>query len=164
MRSILFTNTCKNNMKLSFKKLFNFSFVSRYRLSLIFYMSVCWTIVDLVMVITRQKPTYYTIASAIALRSILVFIMSLGIGYLLIFKLRRMYRNRPLAISFLFRSTILLIAAYIINFITHTANIMFTLHLGMLDALHKYAQDATNIGWITQKLLYWLALFVLTQL
>ncbi len=116
------------------------------------------------MVLTRPEPTYYSFASAIALRSFLLFIMSLGIGYLLIFKLRRMFRNRPLAVSFFYRSSILLVAAYVINFIIHTANIIATLHYTVFDALHKYAQDATDIRWITQKMLYWMVLFVLTQL
>jgi len=154
----------RKNMKLSLKKLLNFSFVSRYRFSLIFYMSVCWTVVDLVMVLTRPQPTYYSIASAIALRSFLVFVMSLVIGYLLVFKLRRMFRHRPLVISFFLRSSILLVAAYIINFITHTANIIFTLHYSVLNALQKYAADATHAGWLMQKILYWMVLFVLTQL
>ena len=151
-------------MKFSFKKLFNFTFVSKYRFSLIFYISVCWTIIDLIMVLTRQEPDYYSFSSALALRSILLFIMSLGIGYLLIFKLRRMFRNRPLVVSFLFRSGILLIAAYIINFIIHTTNIIVNLHLSVPDALSKYANDATDFGWITRKILYWMLLFVLTQL
>ena len=151
-------------MKFFFKKLFNFSFVSKYRFSLIFYISVCWTILDLIMVLTRQEPAYYSFDSAIALRSILLFIMSLGIGYLLIFKLRLMFRNRPLAVGFFLRSSILLVAAYIINFIIHTTNIIVNLHLSVPDALHKYATDATDLGWITRKILYWMILFVLTQL
>lgn len=151
-------------MKLSVKKLFNFSFVSKYRFSLIFYISVCWTIIDLIMVLTRQEPDYSSLSSAIALRSILLFIMSLGIGYLLIFKLRRRFRNRPLVVSFFLRSSVLLVAAYIINFIIHTTNIIVNLHLSVPDALQKYATDATDLGWITRKVLYWMLLFVLTQL
>lgn len=116
------------------------------------------------MVLTRQEPAYYSIASAIALRSILLFIMSFGIGYLLIFKLRRMFRHKPLVVSFFYRSSILLVAAYIINFIIHTTNIILTLHLSVFDSLKKYADDATNIAWLTQKILYWMVLFVLTQI
>lgn len=150
-------------MKLSLKKTFNFSFVNRYRFSLIFYISLCWTIIDLVMVLTRPDPAYYSFASAIALRSFLLFIMSLGIGYLLIFKLRRMFRDRPLVVSFFYRSSILIVAAYIINFIIHTTNIIITLRFNVFDAFQKYADDATNFGWLTQKVLYWMVLFILTQ-
>jgi adenylate cyclase len=75
-----------------------------------------------------------------------------------------MFRNRPLAVSFFFRSSILLIAAYIVNFITHTANILFTTHVSVFEALQRYGQDATNWAWITQKMLHWMVLFVLTQL
>lgn len=153
-------------MKLSFKKWFhfNFSFVSRYRFLLIFYLSICWTIIDLIMALTRQEPSYYSVGSAIVLRSFLVFIMSLGIGYLLIFKLRRMFRNRPLLVSFFLRSSILLLAAYIINYIIHAANIIFIQHLSIAQALQRYGHDAFHPQWLTQKILYWMILFVLTQL
>lgn len=116
------------------------------------------------MVLTRQEPTYYSFSSAIALRSILLFIMSLSIGYLLIFKLRRRFRNQPLVVSFLLRSSILLVTAYIINFIIHTTNIIVNLHLSVPDAVQKYANDATDLSWLTRKILYWMVLFVLTQL
>ncbi|HKG67959.1 MAG TPA: hypothetical protein VKA92_03760, partial [Segetibacter sp.] len=52
----------------------------------------------------------------------------------------------------------------IINFIIHTTNIIVNFHLSVPDALQKYATDATDFGWITRKVLYWMVLFVLTQL
>ena len=116
------------------------------------------------MALTRQEPSYYSVGSAIVLRSFLVFIMSLGIGYLLIFKLRRMFRNRPLLVSFFLRSSILLLAAYIINYIIHAANIIFIQHLSIAQALQRYGHDAFHPQWLTQKILYWMILFVLTQL
>ena len=146
------------------KKTFNFSFVSRYRFSLIFYISVCWTVLDIIIVLTRKEPTYYSLGKSIALRSSLLFIMSFGFGYLLIFKLRRMFRNKPLVISFLLRSAILLMAAYVINYIIHAANIFIILHLNVVQALQRYGEDAFHPAWLTQKILYWMILFILTQL
>jgi adenylate cyclase len=90
--------------------------------------------------------------------------MSLGIGYLLIFKLRRLFRDRPLAVSFFFRSAILLIAAYVINYIIHAANIIIILGLNIFEAFQRYGEDAFHPEWLTQKILYWMVLFVLTQL
>ena len=158
------TIPAKENMKSPLKKLFTFSFVSRYRFSLIFYISVFWTIIDFIIVLTRPEPGYYSFASAIALRSILIFIMSLVIGYLLVFKLRRLFRNRSLGVSFVFRSGILFFAAYIVNYIIHAANIIFILHLDVGEALKRYGQDAFHPLWLTQKIIYWMVLFVLTQL
>ena len=60
-------------MKFSFKKLFRFSFVSRYRFKLIIYISILWTLIDLAMVLTRSEPSYYSITSAKILRAVLVF-------------------------------------------------------------------------------------------
>ncbi|MDB5248783.1 MAG: adenylate/guanylate cyclase protein [Segetibacter sp.] len=151
-------------MKAPFKKFFNFTFVSRYRFSLIFYISVCWMLIDLVVVLTRPDPTYYSFASAIVLRSLLLFLFSLGFGYILIFRLKRLFRNRPLFISFFLRSAILLLAAYIVNFIIHVASILFSLDLSVADSFAKYAEDATNSSWIAQKIMYWMVLFILTQL
>jgi len=151
-------------MKQSLKKSFTFSFVSRYRFKLILYISIFWTLLDVVIVLTRPEPTYYSFASAIALRSSLVFFMSLGIGYLLVFKLKRLFRNRSLGVSFLFRSGILFFAAYIVNYIIHAANIFFILHLNIGEALERYGRDAFHPTWLAQKILYWMVLFVLTQL
>lgn len=151
-------------MKLHLRKPFNFSFVSRYKFSLILYISIAWTIIDLVMVLTRREPTYYSFGSAVALRSSLVFIMSVGIGYLLVFKLRTMFRNRSLWVSFVFRSAILLVAAYIINFIIHASNIIIILRLNVFEAFQRYGEDAFHPQWLTQKILSWMILFVLTQL
>jgi adenylate cyclase len=151
-------------MKSPLQKLFTFSFVSRYRFSLIVYISVFWTIIDFVIVLTRPEPAYYSFASAIALRCVLVFLMSLAIGYILVFKLRRLFRNRSLGVSFVFRSGILFFSAFIVNYIIHAANITIILHLSVGQALSRYGQDAFHPLWLTQKIIYWMVLFVLTQL
>ncbi len=148
----------------SLKKTFTFSFISKYRFLLIVYISLGWTLIDLIVVLTRKDPQYYSFVSAIALRSFLVFIMSVGIGYLLVFKLKNLFRNRSLGVSFLFRSVLLLIAAYIINYIIHAANIFFILKLTIRQALQLYGQDAFHPQWLIQKIIYWMILFVLTQL
>ncbi|HEX8356976.1 MAG TPA: adenylate/guanylate cyclase domain-containing protein [Segetibacter sp.] len=127
-------------------------------------MSVYWTVIDLVVVLTREDPTFYSLASAIVLRCVLLFLFSLGFGYVLIFKLRRLFRDRALFLSFFLRGAILLLAAYVINFIIHVAMILFSLDLRVGDAFLKYAEDATDMSWITQKILYWMILFILTQL
>jgi adenylate cyclase len=148
----------------SLKKTFTFSFITRYRFLLILYISIGWTLIDLIVALTRKDPQYYSFASAIALRSFLVLVMSLGIGYLLVFKLKKLFRNRSLWVSFIFRSAILLIAAYIINYIIHAANIFFILKLTIGQAFELYGQDAFHPQWLAQKIIYWMILFVLTQL
>ncbi len=148
----------------SLKKTFTFSFISKYRFLLILYISIGWTLIDLLVVLTRKDPQYYSFVSAFALRSFLVFLMSVGIGYLLVFKLKKVFRNRSLWLSFIFRGCILLIAAYIVNYIIHAANIFFILKLSVRQALQLYGQDAFHPQWLLQKIIYWMILFVLTQL
>lgn len=151
-------------MKWRLKNVFNVSFKSRYRLKLILYISILWTIIDLTMVLTRGERTYYSFASAIALRSFLVFVFSLVMGYLLVFKLKKLYRNRSLWVSFTLRSAVLLLAAYVINYIIHAANIIIILRLSIVEAFQRYGEDAFHPAWLSQKIFYWMLLFVLTQL
>lgn len=132
---------------------------------LIVYISVFWTVIDLVFVLTRREPVYYSLGNnALAVRALLVFTMSVAIGYLLVFKLRRMFRNRSLGVSFLFRSAILLVIAYVVNFIIHVVNIVFILRSNLVEAFQRYGQDAFHPEWLTQKIISWMMLFVVTQL
>ncbi len=151
-------------MKSPLKQLFTFSFVSRYRFSLILNISIFWTLLDFIIVLARPEPDFYSFASAIALRCFLVFLMSFIIGYLLVFKLKKLFRNRSLGVVFAFRSGILFFAAYIVNYIIHAANIIIIHHLNVGEALQRYGQDAFHPKWLTQKIVYWMVLFILTQL
>ncbi len=99
------------------KRKFTFSFVNKYRFKLIIYISLFWTLLDLVISLTRSEPGYYSLKSAIGLRAILVFLMSALINILLVFRLKKLFRTLSLWLSFLIRSAILLTTAYIVNFI-----------------------------------------------
>jgi adenylate cyclase len=148
----------------SFKKLFSFSFVNKYRVQLILYISFFWTLLDLIIVFTREAPSFYSLPAAVGLRSVLVFTMSALINVLLVFRLKKLFRKYSLWLSFLIRSIILLFAAYIVNFITHSAHILIINQLSIGEAFAKYGEDAFQPRWLAQKLLYWMILFVLTQL
>ena len=63
-----------------------------------------------------------------------------------------------------YEAAILLIAAYIINYIIHAANIIIILGLNVVEAFQRYGEDAFHPQWLTQKIMYWMILFVLTQL
>ena len=148
----------------SIKNRFSISFVYRYRVKLILYISFFWTLLDVFVTITRQDPTYYSFPSALGLRWILVFVMSTLINILLVFRLKKLFRNYSLWLSFIIRSLILLGAAYIVNFIIHAAHIIVILKLTVGEAIRLYGQDAFHPQWLLQKLVYWMVLFVLTQL
>lgn len=145
------------------KRAFNFSFVSKYRFKLIVYISVIWTLIDLFMLLTRTDKGYYSFDNAIIVRVILVFFMSLFINYLLVFKLRKLFRNHSLWLSFVVRSLILFVAAFLVNFVIHAVDISFIEKFSLFTAVANYGQYAFSSLWLTQKLVYWLLLFVLTQ-
>ena len=146
------------------KKKFTFSFVNKYRFKLIIYISIFWTLLDLVISLTRSEPGYYSLQSAIGLRAILVFLMSALINILLVFRLKKLFRGLSLWLSFLIRSAILLTTAYIVNFIIHAAHIIIIQKLTIGEAFQLYGQDAFHPQWLLQKIVYWMLLFVLTQL
>src|SRR5688500_10936523 len=97
-----------------------FSFMKRYRYMLVMYIAFIWPIVDLIIMVTRNNPSYYNTPQAIALRSCLVFFLSLGMGYILIFKLKRLLKSYPIALSLFVRSMVLIVAAFLMNFLLET--------------------------------------------
>ncbi len=147
-----------------FKKKLSFSFVNKYRFKLILYISFFWTLLDLVVAYTRETPAYYSLPFALGLRSLLVFLMSVSINVLLVFRLKKLFRHYSLWLSFLFRSLILLGAAYIVNFLIHATHIIVIQGLTIKEAFWLYGADAFQPEWLFQKILYWMILFVLTQL
>ncbi len=89
--------------------------------------------------------------------------MSSLMGYLLIFKLRQLFRDIPLLFSLVLKTSILLIASVVMNFLLHATYSIFILHLTLEESLHKFFEDATSTIWLLHHSLGWVALFLITQ-
>ena len=138
--------------------------VTRYRFRTVLFIAVFWTATDLAVVMLQASPHLSDPGKNIILRIALVFFMSMIMAYLFVFTFRSAFRNFPLIISFFFKSIALLLAAFLMNFLVHLLNNTLVNHLSIAAAHHLFFYEALNLNWLLYKTLYWLILFIFTQL
>jgi adenylate cyclase len=147
------------------------SFIQKYHYRLVFLVAVIWTAIDICYwyVDLSSKPvTIDTVElitpAAIYLRCVIVFIMSCMMGYLLIFKLRQVFRSYPLIVNLFFKTAILLSASLIMNFLLHFSYSLCIMHLTFLHAVDRFFGNAASFAWLLEHSVGWIVLFLLTQL
>lgn len=82
-------------------------------------------------------------------------------GYLLVVALKKLFRNFHLWAAFLIKSLILLVAAFLMQLLLSAVNSVSILGLPISSAFHNFLFDVNSL---LQKILYWLILFIITQL
>ncbi len=141
-----------------------FSGVRKYRMRTIFLIALFWTGIDIIVtLITRHDARQYT-AGSLLIREVLVFCMTLVMGYLFIFTFKNILRNGSPWINFLIKTGLLLIAAFAMNFIVHFAENKFTFDMGYVDSVSSFFRETLDVTWLLRKTLYWVILFIITQL
>jgi len=128
------------------------------------FIAILWTTFDFVV------ETLYNISSpsapkySLLLREVVVFVMSLGMGYLFMFTLRKAFRKFPMWLNFLMKTLVVLSAALMMNFLVHVLEYIFIDGLSLNDALRSFSQQFFNLQTLLRGTFYWLALLVITQL
>ena len=145
------------------RRLFKLTNVNKYRLLSIIYVAVFWTLTDLVIVLLRGNDVSYR-SRSIPLRETLIFVVSLIMGYLFVYKLKKILRSYPLWLNFTLKSFILLAAAFAINFVIHFVNDVVIFHETPGMSVHHIMAYALHKDWLAQKILYWIIIFFITQL
>ncbi len=141
-----------------------FSGAGKYWLRTIIYIAIFWTLIDIIAVLLFKESSNKSPFKSGLLREFAVFVMSCGMGYLFVFKLKNVFRNQSPVINFIFKSLILLIAAFSINFLVHFIDSILINNKGIKEALQISINDITKIKLLLQKIIYWMILFVITQL
>lgn len=141
-----------------------FNSVNRYRARTIITIALLWTIVDVVVILLFNSLPAKNKLGAVLLREVFVFISSIGISYLLIVELRRLFRNFNLLTALLIKSLILIAAAFLMDLLLYSLNSISVLGITLKDSFHHFYSDITDISRLLQKILYWLLLFLITQL
>jgi adenylate cyclase len=144
--------------------IFNRTSVRRLRLRTVTFIALLWTIVDIIVVLLYNSlPSKHTL-SALAVREVIVFASSFIMGYLLVVELRRLLRNFNLLATLFLKSLILIAAAFLINLFLYAINSVSVLGVPVAESFHRFYTDFSDIDKFLQKILYWLVLFVITQL
>ena len=141
-----------------------FSGLSKYRFRTVLYIAIFWTVIDLLMMLLSDLQHLKSPMKGILVREIFVFIMSSILGYLFVFTLKKLFRKYPLWINFIFKSILLLLAAFFMNFLVHFTENLFIQHMSVRDSFRTFFEEALQTEWLLQKTFYWIILFIVTQL
>ena len=141
-----------------------FSGVRKYRFRTIINIALFWTAIDVIVSLITTHPELIYSPGALLLRESLVFVMTLIMGYLFTFTLKNVLRRRSLWINFIAKSLILLLAAFFMNFVVSVSQHIFTGDMYATEAIRAFFKETLQITWLLQKTLYWVILFVITQL
>ncbi len=142
----------------------NLSGVNKYRFRTMLVIAVFWTIIDLMVSFIMRWNEVSIRPYGLLLRSAVVFMMSLGMGYLFMFSLRKFLRRYPMWLHFLLKALLIIVLALVMNFLVHLLEYVLIDELSFNDAVNSLFQQVFNLLFLLQNTLYWLCLLVITQL
>jgi len=141
----------------------------RLKLNLVLSIAIVWTIVDVVNFFTsinnnrNHSIVYNLIEESLWLRELIVFLLSALVAYLLVFVLKKAFRNFSMWFALLAKSLILIFSAIFISFLVHITYSIVTNDTNLAVAVSRFWYDAFHTFWLFQKVMYWLALLLITQ-
>lgn len=150
-----------------------FSVLTRYRYKWVLIIAVCWTILDVVSWVRFMHKPYdertdtvyqFLTPGAVVLRAFIDILSSLYMASLLVFRLKRLFRDYPLLVTFLLKTLILIIASFMMNFLVHMTYSLFTLHLNLHQSYLNFKGEVLHRAWLLDKMTNWFLIFVFTQL
>lgn len=144
------------------RRFFHLSNLNKIRLRTVIYIAFFWTVIDLAIVLLRDDEQMHK--EGIWFREMLMFSISLLMGYLFVFRLRKMLRHYPLWLNFLTKSFILLGAAFFIIFIIQFTSSYFFQNLNASESYHELISYTLYKNWLAKKISYWIIIFFITQL
>src|SRR5207248_437208 len=139
------------------------STIRKLRIQSLLFIAVCWTVTDYLFVLV-QDPNAGRRVNSIQLRELIIFIGSLIIGYLFVFRMKKIFRHYPLWLNFTLKSLILLVSAFVIIFCIQFLHNIYILHQSSNEAFRVIIGYALHKDWLLKKVLYWLIIFFVTQL
>ena len=144
---------------------FKISNITKYRIRSVLFIAFFWTLTDWITVLLRnQDIDQVNREHSLWMRALLMFVLSIIMGYLFVYKLKKFLRNYPLWLNFILKSIILLASALVISFIIQFVS--FILASGQTPglAVHNILVYALHKNWLLQKIIYWMVIFFITQL
>jgi adenylate cyclase len=146
------------------KQMFRRPSVRRFRLRAILFISLLWSFTDTIVVLLYNNLPRTNRLPALFLRESIVFLSSVFMSYLLVIDLRKRLRNFNLLATLLIKSLILIAAAFLINMLIYALNSVSILGTPLNESFHHFYTDISDWHKLVQRLLYWLLLFLITQL
>lgn len=145
-------------------KLHKISTIRRYRFKTITSIACLWTLIDITVVLVFNSLPSHNKLGALLLRELVVFIASSIMSYLLIATLKRLFLNFNLLTALFIKTVILVAAAFLIDLMIDSLNSISIIGLPVKESFHHFYTEISDPHKLLQKILYWIILFVVTQL
>lgn len=151
----------------------SFNVLRRYRFRWVLIIALFWTFMDLLLWVIRaavpqadafSDPEHARSLQYIVLRLSIVFSASLAMGWLLVFKFRTMFRDKPLQLNLLFKTLILMACSFFMNFFNLFGYFYLFTGRSLGESLRFYIQLPAEKFWLVHGLPLWLLIFVITEL
>ena len=142
----------------------SYSFISgfvKYKLRTALYIALAWTLIDSVIVLLMPEPItlrYFLV------RETTVFIIGCFIAYLFVFAMRNWFREQPPFINFVFKSIILILAAFLINFLVHFFVSVLFHGREITETTRLWMNEMFQTKLLLRKITYWFVLLLSTKL
>lgn len=147
-------------MKLRFK--LKMSRVNQLRIKTVLFIAAFWTAIDYVIFIMSEDVQYHRYS--IWTRELFMFLVSMVMAYIFVYRFKKLLRGYPLWINFLIKSFILLASAFLLTIVIQLFNSIFILGESPSVAFYEIENYALYKTWLIQKIVYWISIFFVTQL
>lgn len=148
------------------------SAVQWYRLRNVLSIALVWTVIDLgskLLVSGGVQPldnTTHRVLTwgAFGMRAAIVLLLSIIMAYILVFRIRNSFREKPLLLNWLYKSLVLVLLSLLMNTLVYLSYYYIFRRLTFLQSLDRFISDSIYSTWLIIKVVQWLAIFILTQL
>lgn len=134
----------------------------RYKVRTVLYIALAWTLIDSIVMLLRDDDL--VTSQFFLVRETTVFIISCFMGYLFVFTLRNLFLRQPLFLNFIYKSFLVILAAFLITFLVHLLDSIILGGRELADAVQLAFADMLQTKLLLRKILYWIILLVITQL
>jgi adenylate cyclase len=145
---------------------------TRYRFKISLYIALGWTSIDILYLFIRLRIPgispdrdifNYGSFEVILLREFIVFFISGVMASLLFFQAHGKTIELPLGINFLLKTGLLILLAFVMNFLFYFTYSLFFLHNPAATTIARFAHQAFDSPWMVKKIPGWILTFLLLQ-
>ncbi len=151
----------------------SFNVLRRYRVRWVVIIGLSWTGIDILLWAIRasvpqaaaftDEDTTRTLPYVL-IRSSVVLVFSLFMGWLIVFRFRTMFRNKPLQVNLLLKTVILLACSFFMNFFNLFGFFVLMTSRTIWQSIVFYFELPAEKFWLVHGLPLWLLIFMITQL
>lgn len=161
-------------MRWFFKMPSPLTLLRRYRTRLVVMITIGWTLVDLLLWISRRtlpqpgsmrgQALLDDIQLSLIIHVCVVLVMSALMAWMLVFQFRKMFVKMGRLKNVLLKTLILIAFSFVLNFFNLFGYFYFVQEMKLVDALQYYWELPSEKYWLLNGIPIWLLIFSITQL